>query len=132
MAPQHALVRYSPLHHLPSSTHHHTQPSAYTLNSLPPSSPNFLDPKVTTLPVRPDERPGLKRTLEIDRTGRAYGSIQETKPQTIGYALADSPVGLLAWIYEKLVAWTDRYEWTDDEGAFFLSFFRLACASLLV
>ncbi|KAL1722882.1 Alpha/Beta hydrolase protein [Schizophyllum commune] len=77
--------------------------------------PNFLDPKVTTLPVRPDERAGLEHTLEIDRTGRAYGSIQETKPQTIGYALADSPVGLLAWIYEKLVAWTDGYAWTDDE-----------------
>ncbi|KAI9435081.1 Alpha/Beta hydrolase protein [Lactarius indigo] len=36
-------------------------------------------------------------------------------PQTIGYSLADSPVGLLAWIYEKLVTWTDAYAWTDDE-----------------
>ncbi|KAL1671818.1 Alpha/Beta hydrolase protein [Schizophyllum commune] len=77
--------------------------------------PNFLDPKVTSLPVLDSERPGLERTLKIDRTGRAYGSIQETKPQTIGYALADSPVGLLAWIYEKLVAWTDGYPWSDDE-----------------
>lgn len=42
--------------------------------------------------------------------------IQRTKPQTIGYSLADSPVGLLAWIYEKLVAWTDKYPWDDDEG----------------
>ncbi len=42
---------------------------------------------------------------------------QATKPQTIGYSLADSPVGLLAWIYEKLVSWTDEYPWTDDEGA---------------
>lgn len=42
---------------------------------------------------------------------------QATKPQTIGYSLADSPVGLLAWIYEKLVSWTDDYPWTDDEGA---------------
>lgn len=30
--------------------------------------------------------------------------------------MADSPVGLLAWIYEKLVAWTDGYDWSDDEG----------------
>lgn len=44
---------------------------------------------------------------------------QATKPQTIGYSLADSPVGLLAWIYEKLVSWTDDYPWTDDEGASF-------------
>ena len=25
-------------------------------------------------------------------------------------------MGLLAWIYEKLVNWTDGYPWTDDEG----------------
>ena len=37
-------------------------------------------------------------------------------PQTLGYSLADSPVGLLAWIYEKLVTWTDEYPWDDDEG----------------
>jgi hypothetical protein len=41
---------------------------------------------------------------------------QATRPQTLGYSLADSPVGLLAWIYEKLVEWTDGYPWTDDEG----------------
>lgn len=29
--------------------------------------------------------------------------------------LADSPVGLLTWIYENLVAWTDDYPWTDQE-----------------
>jgi hypothetical protein len=41
---------------------------------------------------------------------------QATQPQTLGYGLADSPVGLLAWIYEKLVNWTDSYPWDDDEG----------------
>lgn len=45
-----------------------------------------------------------------------YLQEQSTCPQTLGYSLADSPVGLLAWIYEKLVAWTDNYPWTDDEG----------------
>lgn len=34
---------------------------------------------------------------------------------SIGYSQADSPVGLLAWIYEKLHDWTDNYPWTDDE-----------------
>jgi hypothetical protein len=43
--------------------------------------------------------------------------MQSTQPQTIGYSLADSPVGLLAWIYEKLISITDGYQWTDDEGA---------------
>ena len=45
-----------------------------------------------------------------------YFAEQSTKPQTIGYSLADSPVGLLAWVYEKLVSWSDSYPWTDDEG----------------
>lgn len=49
--------------------------------------------------------------------GSGYAKQQSTKPQTLGYALQDSPVGLLAWIYEKLVVWTDEYPWTDDEGA---------------
>ena len=40
-----------------------------------------------------------------------YAKIQSTRPQTIGYALADSPAGQAAWIYEKLGEWTDsNYE----------------------
>nr|ART35601.1 A69 [uncultured bacterium] len=37
-----------------------------------------------------------------------YAKLQGTRPQTVGYALADSPVGQAAWIYEKLYAWTDN------------------------
>ena len=40
---------------------------------------------------------------------------QATKPQTLGYALADSPVALLAWIYEKMHDWTDDFPWSDEE-----------------
>jgi microsomal epoxide hydrolase len=36
-----------------------------------------------------------------------YAHIQGTKPQTLAYALFDSPVGLMAWIAEKFEAWTD-------------------------
>jgi pimeloyl-ACP methyl ester carboxylesterase len=39
---------------------------------------------------------------------RGYLAIQSTKPQTLGYALTDSPVGQLAWIAEKFEAWTDQ------------------------
>jgi hypothetical protein len=51
-------------------------------------------------------------------TGSGYIHIQSTRPQTLGYGLTDSPAGLLAWIYEKLVNSRDpkRYFWTDDEG----------------
>ncbi len=42
------------------------------------------------------------------KTETAYGQIQSTKPQTLAYAMQDSPVGLLAWILEKYWAWTDH------------------------
>lgn len=38
----------------------------------------------------------------------AYGALQGTRPQTLAYALNDSPVGLLAWILEKFRAWSDH------------------------
>src|SRR2546427_185176 len=37
----------------------------------------------------------------------AYALLQRTKPQTLAHALNDSPVGLAAWIVEKLRAWSD-------------------------
>ena len=37
----------------------------------------------------------------------AYGHLQATRPRTAAYALNDSPIGLLAWILEKLRAWSD-------------------------
>ena len=36
-----------------------------------------------------------------------YSKLQSTRPQTIGYALVDSPVGQAAWILEKFWSWTD-------------------------
>ncbi|WP_338758631.1 epoxide hydrolase family protein [Nocardia vulneris] len=40
----------------------------------------------------------------------AYAKQQATRPQTIGYALVDSPVGLLAWILDKFAEWTDTHD----------------------
>ncbi|TYL55453.1 epoxide hydrolase 1 [Nocardioides sp. BGMRC 2183] len=36
-----------------------------------------------------------------------YQAIQGTRPQTLGFALADSPVGTAAWIWEKYAEWAD-------------------------
>jgi pimeloyl-ACP methyl ester carboxylesterase len=36
-----------------------------------------------------------------------YSHVQSTRPQTLGYALNDSPVGLAAWIIEKFRTWSD-------------------------
>ncbi|MCK1977389.1 epoxide hydrolase 1 [Jeotgalicoccus huakuii] len=37
----------------------------------------------------------------------AYAKVQSSQPQTIGYALVDSPTGQLAWILDKFFEWTD-------------------------
>jgi len=42
----------------------------------------------------------------LDEEG-AYAHVQDTRPQTVAFALNDSPAGLAAWIVEKFQAWSD-------------------------
>jgi epoxide hydrolase len=53
------------------------------------------------------ERERLEQLRVYANEGRGYLQIQGTRPQTLGYALNDSPVGQLAWIVEKFKEWTD-------------------------
>ncbi|KZV68201.1 alpha/beta-hydrolase [Peniophora sp. CONT] len=69
------------------------------------------------------DRAALERKEQFMETGSGYMREQSTKPQTLGFSLSDSPVGLLAWIYEKLVEWTDAYAWTDDEVLTWISIY---------
>ena len=67
--------------------------------------------------VRPDpstmgdlseaERGALARMQLYQDQGSGYSKQQGTRPQTLGYGLADSPAGQAAWILEKFHAWTD-------------------------
>jgi microsomal epoxide hydrolase len=57
--------------------------------------------------VPPDELKLMQETNARMENERAYQQIQGTKPQTLGYALTDSPAGLAAWIVEKFHAWCD-------------------------
>jgi pimeloyl-ACP methyl ester carboxylesterase len=50
-------------------------------------------------------RVGRRQAWQNEETG--YQQIQGTKPQTVGIALNDSPVGLAAWIVEKFRSWCD-------------------------
>ncbi|MCW2816139.1 MAG: hypothetical protein JWN84_3594 [Nocardioides sp.] len=59
------------------------------------------------------EARGAARERAYRRTGFDYARIQATRPQTIGYALDDSPTGLLAWVGEKLIDWCGRDEAGD-------------------
>jgi len=53
------------------------------------------------------EREYLEQQRRWDDVERGYSSIQSTKPQTLAYALNDSPAGLAAWILEKWRSWAD-------------------------
>ncbi len=58
-------------------------------------------------PLSPAERSYVDQATRWDETERGYTAIQSTKPQTLGYGLADSPAGLAAWILEKWRSWSD-------------------------
>ena len=64
--------------------------------------PENFDPKLLSLA----EIKGLENMQQFRKFGTAYQKIQGQKPQTLSYALNDSPIGLLAWIAEKFHAWT--------------------------
>jgi pimeloyl-ACP methyl ester carboxylesterase len=49
----------------------------------------------------------MDRMNEFKTQGSGYLAIQNSRPQTIGYGLVDSPLLQLAWIAEKFEAWTD-------------------------
>lgn len=56
----------------------------------------------------PAEARALAQLAEYMKWESGYSTQQMTRPQTLGYGLADSPVGQAAWIYEKFHAWTDH------------------------
>jgi pimeloyl-ACP methyl ester carboxylesterase len=57
--------------------------------------------------LAPDEQDFLARADEWGSVEGAYGAMHRTKPQTAAFGLTDSPVGLAAWIVEKMRAWSD-------------------------
>jgi pimeloyl-ACP methyl ester carboxylesterase len=60
----------------------------------------------TTL-TAPDESAFFARLDAWGGANGAYGHVQATRPDTLAAALNDSPGGLLAWLAEKLVEWSD-------------------------
>ena len=62
------------------------------------------------------DRDRAERFNAFQAEGLGYLHMQATRPQTLGYALNDSPVGQLAWIVDKFQAWTDPAAETPDEA----------------
>ncbi len=74
------------------------------LNLVIAFPPEKDDPMVG---VTEQEKVLLGRYAKYLELGSGYFEIQRTKPQTLGYSLNDSPVGLAGWIIEKFHSWTD-------------------------
>ena len=55
----------------------------------------------------PDEQQALAGAKYYQDWDSGYSKQQATRPQTLGFGLADSPAGQAAWILEKFWAWTD-------------------------
>lgn len=55
----------------------------------------------------PDEREWGAKFASFMAQGSGYMQIQRTRPQTIAFAMHDSPVGLAAWMIDKRRAWSD-------------------------
>jgi microsomal epoxide hydrolase len=64
------------------------------------------------------DNPAERRALELAQRAQyelgAYALLQASRPQTLSYALADSPVGQLAWIVERFKDWTDSTDAPED------------------
>ncbi|KAL4890893.1 Alpha/Beta hydrolase protein [Aspergillus ambiguus] len=81
-----------------------------------------------TIPFSSKDKASLAATQDYLAKGNGYLRQQETRPQTLGYALHDSPIALLAWIYDKLHSWTDDYQWSDDEILTWVSVYYFSTA----
>lgn len=57
-------------------------------------------------PMTADEQEWLAKAMPAYLPETGYQQIQGTKPQTLSYALTDSPAGLAGWILEKFHGWT--------------------------
>ena len=57
--------------------------------------------------LTPRELDGLAAMQYYNDHDSGYSKQQSTRPQTLGYALVDSPVGQMAWIVEKFFQWVD-------------------------
>ena len=71
------------------------------LLSIPPDAPPAPNPT-------PDEKAYLDQSAHWLKEESGYTAIQGTRPQTLAFALTDSPAGLAAWITEKFHAWSDN------------------------
>ncbi|UDY34807.1 epoxide hydrolase family protein [Dermatobacter hominis] len=81
---------------------HHTDHLVGVHTNMPLVIPSTPPEEMT--PTEAAAVAGLDHYMNWDG---GYSTQQSTRPQTLGYGLADSPVGQMAWIVEKFWSWTD-------------------------
>lgn len=64
-------------------------------------------PALDPTDLNPSDAIRAQRFNAFQQDGLGYLHLQQSRPQTIGYGLQDSPVLQLAWIVEKFAEWTD-------------------------
>ena len=77
---------------------------------------NILTMRHPDGPQGPEEEAWAARFEREQEMENGYRTIQATKPQTLSYAMNDSPVGVAAWIVEKFNSWSDT-DGDDVESA---------------
>ena len=75
----------------------------------------FVFPEKLPENPTPAERKAIDRAALFTNDQSGYFREQGTRPQTIGYPLADSAAGQALWIYEKFQSWTDNRGNPEDE-----------------
>ncbi|WP_018902653.1 epoxide hydrolase family protein [Rhizobium sp. 2MFCol3.1] len=68
--------------------------------------PILFPPPIEGTPTA-EEQASIAQLVAYGTHEAGYAKLQTTRPQTIGYALTDSPIGEASWIYEKFGNWTD-------------------------
>jgi pimeloyl-ACP methyl ester carboxylesterase len=71
---------------------------------------SVVDPPLTAAspPLTDAEKAYKARSAQWEAEEGAYEHVHYTKPQTLAFGLADSPVGLSSWIVEKFYSWSDH------------------------
>jgi pimeloyl-ACP methyl ester carboxylesterase len=72
-----------------------------------PAIPGLDYASVVESDYAPDEKTLYARRVEAEPTAASHMAVHTMDPQTLAFALNDSPAGLLAWIVERRRAWSD-------------------------
>lgn len=68
---------------------------------------NMVVPRLSQPAEGEEETIWTERFLAAMQSEGAYGALQRSKPQSLGFAMNDSPLGVAAWIIEKFASWSD-------------------------